>query len=148
MDALYGIDPTKIVEMDRATGPATPAHIFLDVAEVMRAYSEGMQRAFQMGWEARLHDEWLACPPSETEMVAEDHGYWGIYDDASYGVYQNRKKLEASERFWHKDTLRWRTFPSYDEALEYARKGIAEFKGVPVDVIAPMQHNVDWRQLV
>lgn len=150
MDTLYGIDPTKMVELNRTAIPSTSStHVVLDVAEMMRAYAEGMQRAFQMGWEARMHDVWLAsCPPAETEVVTEDQVYWGVYDDVSYGVYQDRKKLETSERFWHRDHLCWQTFPSYEEALQYARKGIADIKVVSVDMIPPMQYSIDWRQMV
>ena len=147
MDTLYGIDPAKMVELNRtATLSTSSPYVILDVAEMMRAYAEGMQRAFQMGWETRLHDESMAG--SSSEAIIEDQLYYGIYDDVSYGVYQNKRKLEASRRFWHKDSLQWQRFLDYDEALAYACKGVAERKAVSVDLLPPMQYPVDWRQMV
>lgn len=142
----YGFDKNSIVEANTASADNMDnIKVVLDVAEMMRAYYEGMSVAFNLGWEARLHDESLR---RSCFAGTDASGYMGVYDDVSYGVYHDKNKLEASRRFWHMEKLSMEAFATYGEALTYAKNGIAGYRGVSVDQLPNMQYEIDWRQMV
>lgn len=124
--------------------------VVIDLAAVMQAHSQGMLLAYQMGRDARNLDN------REEELQIEGKPrvdpamgcYLGIFDKQSYGVYDNHWALENSEQYWHKETLKMEKFSTREEALFYARNGVAILRHVDVGDLQEMQHPINWRQKV
>ena len=119
-------------------------YVYIDLAQIMRAYSEGMMRAFMMGRQMQSSAEGTTT----TKDSSSDNVFLGVYDRYSYGVYHTPLKFEASKPFWDAASCQTQSFGSYDEALAFARQGVAQLNQIPVDNSPLMQYPVDWRERI
>lgn len=120
-------------------------YVNIDLAQILRAHSEGMLRAFQMGQQLQVSIE---APVITANESAAGELFLGVFDQNSYGVYQNPQKYEESKPFWNTASCRQQTFDTYEEALAFARQGVAELTQMPVECVPPMQHQIDWRERI
>lgn len=130
--------------------PVSNVVLYVDLAKVFDSYANGMQMAFQMGRQAKADELGLvsgqkvampSLPP-----VASGKKYIGAYDLYAYGVYDDEHKYNNALAHWHAATLNTCVFPSYEEALSYARNGVAASRGVDVGSIQPLTNRLNWRQ--
>ena len=145
MGEMYGLDPKRMVMNERPNDNIATG-VYIDLADVMRAYADGMYCAFQMGQAARGIESSETITPSSDTNGLPFQKYIGIYDNSGYGVYCNPQKLEASKTYWNKAFTHYYEFPSYKEALNFAKQGVASYMGVPVHTIPDPQYPLDWRQ--
>lgn len=128
----------------RMINPTTSLSMRLDVAELLRIQAQSMFEAYYLG--ARSTS--LAIPQqSNAEMFGVDV-YLGVYDDEAYGVYNNVEKYNKSEIFWHVGSQCKQTFATYDEALDFARNGVASFNHIDVKDVPPLKTACNWRQKI
>ena len=147
MSEMYGLDPQRMVMREMPTGNiSTVVHV--DLADVMRAYCDSMCLAFQMGQAANRNDEIETMASNGKTSCLPCKKYIGIYDDSGYGVYCDLQKLEASRPYWKAEATRYCEFSSYEEALAFAKNGVATYMGIPVHAIPNPTHSIDWRQIV
>ena len=120
-------------------------YVYIDLAQVLQAHSEGMMRAFMMGQQMNV-------PDMEADVLAESQAatspFIGIFDRKAYGVYQSPQKLDASKQHWDAATCRKKPFPTYQEALSFARQGVAILNKIAVERIPSMQHPINWMQYI
>ena len=147
MGEMYGLDPKRMV-VNEMPNDNIATGVYIDLADVMRAYADGMFRAFQMGQEARRNETTEMVMSGNESSCLPSQKYIGIYDDSAYGVYSNLQKLEASKTYWNEALTRYCEFSSYEAALEFAKRGVASYMGTPVHTIPDPQYPVDWRQSV
>ena len=150
MNKTYGFN-TQQYE-DNENMPANNVVIYLDMARVLEAYSQGMNMAFQMGRQARADELCLVpnqnvkLPPLTTAPAATR--YIGAYDRYAYGVYDDQTKYNNSAKYWDSATLNTCVFGNYDDALAYALNGISTSNGIPVETLPPLARKINWRQPV
>ncbi|WP_029541562.1 hypothetical protein [Selenomonas sp. AB3002] len=130
--------------------PVSNVVLYVDLAKVFDSYANGMQMAFQMGRQAKT-DELCLTPGQKVARpslppAASGKNYLGVYDHYAYGVYDDEAKYSNSLAHWHGATLNTSVFPSYEEALSYARNGVAASRGVDVGSIQPLTNRLNWRQ--
>lgn len=147
MSEMYGLDPQRMVMSEMSTGNISPV-IYVDLADVMRAYSDGMYHAFQMGQAAGRNYVLETKTSSKKLGSLPCKNYIGIYDNSGYGIYCDLQKLEASKQYWNETSTRYCEFSSYEEALAFAKNGVATYMGVPTHTIPDPQYAIDWRQAV
>lgn len=124
---------------------SSQGYVIIDLAQILRAHSESMLRAFQMGQQFQIPLEASAIIASESTA---GESFLGVFDQNSYGVYQNPQKYEESKPFWNTASCRQKVFGTYDEALAFARQGVAELTQMPVESVPPMQYPMDWRERI
>lgn len=144
----YGINTQQYEQNGYA--PVSNVVLYLDMAKVLETYSNGMKVAFEMGRQAKA-DELCLAPGQKVAMpslppVASGKKYIGAYDLYAYGVYDDEHKYNNALAHWHSATLNTCVFPSYEEALSYARNGVAASRGVDVGSIQPLTNRLNWRQ--
>lgn len=115
----------------------------IDFANTMRVYFETIQQAV----------EWGQCHPNVTTATnlsssMESTAYLGVFDKSSYGVYDDDNKFSNSKKYWHSESLRQQEFSTYNEALHFAKSGVASLKGISETTVPPMQTSVNWRQKI
>lgn len=85
----------------------------------------------------------------ERDTVSETgRQYLGAYDCAAYGVYDNWQKHQHSLPYWKKDSYNEEIFDSYEEALGFARNGVSQLSGVPVNQMPPMEGRINFRNRI
>ena len=119
-------------------------YVYIDLAQIMRAYSDGMMRAFMMGRRMQSSAE----GSTTTSDSSSDDVFLGVYDRYAYGVYHTPQKYEASKPFWDAASCQQQDFGSYEEALAFARQGVAALNHMSVDSVPAMQYTVDWRERI
>ena len=144
----YGINTQQYEQNGYA--PVSNVVLYLDMAKVLETYSNGMKVAFEMGRQAKA-DELCLAPGQKVAMpslppAVSGKKYIGAYDMYAYGVYDDEHKYNNALAHWHSATLNTCVFPSYEEALEYARNGVAASRGVDVGSIQPLTNKLNWRQ--
>jgi len=148
----YGFDTTSYEAVGAGSAPVGNVVLYLDMAKVFEVYTQAMKTAFQMGRQARTDELSLAPNQNVTTpplpLASPAGSYLGAYDRFAYGVYDDEEKYGSSVRFWDPATLSTCAFSNRDEALAYARNGVAGYKGVPVESIPPMLRRMNWRQQV
>ena len=143
---------------DTGSMPVSNVTICLDLAKVITAYTDGMKAAFQMGRQARADELCMTSQNMPTPSLSPSSPvlptplppkeYLGVFDRYAYGVYDDQGKFNNSSRFWDVTTLSSCSFGSYDEALNYARHGVANSQGVTVEDLPPLTRKINWRQQV
>lgn len=118
-------------------------YVYIDLAQVLQAHSEGMMRAFMMGQQLRVSVE--ESPVSTETSVIQ---YLGIYDNHAYGVYKDLQRYEESKSFWNSASVQQKAFGTYEEALSFAQQGVAALNKIPVENLPPMKRPVDWMQRI
>ena len=133
---------------DSCQASTQPAAVFVDLADIMRAYAEGMYIAFQMGQERAGMDMLVTSSGTTAPQLLFDNRkvFLGIYDNNAYGVYTDVDKYRASVPFWKDASMQ--EFSSYDEAVHFARVGVATLRGVPVSTIPALKYPENWRQII
>ncbi len=71
-------------------------------------------------------------------------GFIGVYNHNAYGVYDNSAQLDASLQYIPGYSIM--TFETYEDALYFAKNGIANVRGISIDDIPDMMHRVNWTQ--
>lgn len=85
----------------------------------------------------------------ERDTVSEPvRQYLGAYDCAAYGVYDSWQKHQNSLPYWKKASYNEGIFDSYEEALEFARNGVSQLSGVPVNQMPPMEGRINFRNRI
>lgn len=136
---LYGFNPSNVVE-----DPPMVTLYTNNLSEIMREYTNGMYAAFNLG---RLTREYyLSDIPIQSNI--EDVKFWGVFDDSAYGVYDSFDKFQNSSRYWHNETTQIKEFESYDDALAFARNGLAGILGITPENIPHLRHPKNWREQV
>lgn len=74
--------------------------------------------------------------------------YLGAYDCVAYGVYDNVSKHSNSLPYWKKNSYNDDIFDSYEDALEFARNGVSQLSGIPVDQLPPMEGRINFRNRI
>lgn len=142
---LYSL--SRLIENEANNGQLLTV-VNIDLAKVMQEYRESMESAFMMGRQAALTELSLG-KHTASQMLSDNPSYYiGVYDCKAYGVYQDMAKWEASLRFWDKNTLAYQEFNTYDDALYFARQGVAALRGVLENQVPPMQNAINWCQFV
>lgn len=76
----------------------------------------------------------------------------GVYDRFDYGVFHDEAAIMECmtrfSRFWDKRTLRYQTFATYREALDFAKEGIARLTGRRADALPNPRYQYDWKENV
>lgn len=119
------------------------SYVYIDLAHVLQAHSEGMMRAFMMGQQM--------CVPVENSPVSTEASvgqYLGVFDNHAYGVYEDPQRYEESKSFWNSTSVQQKAFGTYEEALSFAQQGVAALNQLPVDSLPPMKRSVDWMQRI
>ena len=124
-----------------APNPPTIAYTILDIADIIRAHSEGMYTAFQMG--LQLAQEQTA---TNVAVNGETATFLGVYDRYAYGVYDNDEAYQRSSRYWDSQTLRKQFFVTYDEAKDFAANGVADYNNMSVADLPSLTRSLNWRQ--
>ena len=151
LNQFPGSDPMQ--PMGSGVDPAsTSMHLYVDMASVIRAHSDAMLNAFQMGRQAREDADRRYVlggggSPVEDAMPFAKR-YRGVYDDAAYGVYDNPASFSKAMKFWHRDSLHYDEFDDYDAALSYAQQGIAAFRNMQPSDLPSMLYHINWREIV
>lgn len=63
----------------------------------------------------------------------------GVFDRNSYGVYNDQDKFVKSKNYWNASSLKHQEFETRDEALRFARTGVAQLNGITENAIPSMQ---------
>jgi hypothetical protein len=85
----------------------------------------------------------------ERDTVSEPaKAYLGAYDCVAYGVYDSVSKHRNSLPYWKKTSYNDDIFDSYEEALEFARNGVSQLSGVPVNQMPPMEGRINFRNRI
>jgi len=126
-------------------------YVVVDLAAVLDAYSRGMMRAYCLGAQSSGMKAAVSSSQQGEQSIEpefREESFIGIYDRSGYGVYNDQRMLEDSQTYWNKDTMQMQRYKTYDEALKYARGGIAMLSHVAIEVIPSLQHPLNWRQKV
>lgn len=124
-----------------------PHLVVINLAEVMRANTEAMLAAFEMGREKARDDLLYGATGSPQIPPSYEAAIIGVYDSEAYGVYTDVGRYQSSLRYW-KQPITTQTFASYDEALCFARDGVANALGIAASEVTPMEYPENWRQKV
>lgn len=114
----------------------------IDVAEVLQVQANSMINAYNLG-----ANSVLVVPQSNSNSFSME-GYLGVYDDSAYGVYNSAEKYESSKMYWHDDSLCKQIFPTYEEALAFAKAGVVALSGLNEKDIPPLKVDCNWRQKI
>ena len=141
-ERIYGF--TRPDGVDDVTGGTGGTSVIIVVSDLMKTYVEGMVTAVQLGRQLREFQQSIN-PPIVPSMQGE---FWGVFDNLAYGVYDSMEKLQVALCYWNREMMGVQSFGSYNEALAYARKGVADCTGIPESNIPKMKYAVNWREKV
>ena len=127
----------------RMNNPILALNVRLDVSELIKVQSKTMLDAYQLGVDMATG----VLRQSTSDSISME-GYMGIYDDESYGVYNSTEKYEKSAMYWHTNSVRHQIFRTYDEAIAYAKNGVAALNGIDESELPPMTMSCNWRQKI
>ena len=139
-------------------GSMTPQciiHVNVDMAAVIQAITESRVRAFELGQKARLLVE--NVPLGGENIVDENQNFFGnlaeekfigVYDQYSYGVYDNVLVYDNAHKYFHKDSMGFGRFLSYKEAFDFAKAGVAKLKNKMFEQVPDLERDINWRQVV
>lgn len=71
-------------------------------------------------------------------------GFTGVYNHNAYGVYDEPAQLDASLQYISGYSIM--TFETYEDALHFAKSGIANVRGISVNDIPKMKYRINWTQ--
>ncbi len=146
----YAQSDVSVIESASVTSDTvtnqTITNIKIDFSDVVRSSFEVFKMAYDLGRNSfsgvQESINLIPMPDSISKL------YVGVYDQTSYGVYDDPNKLQKSKGYWNASSLVNREFELYDDALKFARNGVAQLKGVSANSIPEMQCRVNWRQKV
>ena len=118
----------------------------IDLSDILRTNAENMRWAYALGRSSLNSTSAFVPPPPQYNCKSKI--YTGIFDAAAYGVYDDNDKLQKSKQYWHSNNVESQEFASYDEALHFAKAGIASLKGINEKDVPPMKTSVNWRQKI
>lgn len=118
----------------------------IDLSDMLRITAENMKWSYDWGRSSVNGMPTTVLPQSQCTFTSKI--YVGIYDNVSYGVYDDNDKLQKSMGYWHPANVNSQEFASYEEAFDFARNGVAKLKGVPVNSIPDMKCALNWRQKI
>ena len=124
-------------------GNQTITVVNIDFADIFRAHFESIKQAVEWG---QNHPDLTPSPPQPSAGNATP--YLSIFDRFSYGVYNDNEKFLASRKYWDSASAKQQEFLSYDEALLFARNGVARLKGIPENTVTAMLYPLNWRQKI
>ena len=142
---LENLIPVTISEEDQRKlgGNQTITVVNIDLADIFRAHFESIKQAVEWG---QNHPN---LTPSTTQPSSGNGTpYLSIFDRFSYGVYNDNEKFLASRKYWDSSSVKQQEFSSYDEALLFARNGVAHLKGIPENTVTAMLYPLNWRQKI
>lgn len=114
----------------------------IDMAEVLQVQANSMVVAYNLGANS------VSVVPQSNSNSFSMEGYLGVYDDSAYGVYSSAERYESSKMYWHDDSLCKRIFPTYEEALAFAKAGVVALSGLNERDIPPLKVDCNWRQKI
>ena len=115
----------------------------MDVEKILRAQFEMFKEIYDLGCNVSSPHVTLSEPFASTSPI-----YIGIYDKTAYGVYDDQSKFQKSQTYWHSSSVNKQEFSTYDEALVFARKGVALLNGISENAVPDLQHSINWRQKI
>lgn len=124
-------------------GNQTITVVNIDFADIFRTHFESIKQAVEWG---QNHPDLTPSPPQPSAGNATP--YLSIFDRFSYGVYNDNEKFLASRKYWDSASAKQQEFLSYDEALLFARNGVARLKGIPENTVTAMLYPLNWRQKI
>lgn len=124
-------------------GNQTITVVNIDLADILRAHFESIKQSLEWG---QNHPN-LTTSTSHLSAV-DSTPYLGIFDKSSYGVYDDTDKFLSSKKYWDSPSVKQQEFSSYDEALLFARNGVAHLNGIPANTVTDMQYPLNWRQKI
>ena len=125
-------------------------YVVVNVADMIRetfngiiALNASLGGSFQ---QASLQQGTLTPQPLQLLNVGNlgQGSFTGIYNLDKYGVYDDPLRLNQGLQFIPGYSMM--IFETYEEALHYARNGIANTRGVPVDEIPNMRYSINWME--
>lgn len=135
--------------------PQFVVHVNVDVAAVIQAITESRVRAFELGQQARLLA--VNLPNSGPDIVDKAQNVWGnsaeaefigVYDQYSYGVYDDEIAYDSAHKYFHKDSIGFGTFLSYEEAVAFAKSGVAKLRNIVFEEVPDLENDINWRQRI
>lgn len=135
--------------------PQCIIHVNVDMAAVIQAITESRVRAFELGQQVRL----LAAnvPIGGENIVGENQNFLGnpaeeefigVYDQYSYGVYDNILAYDNAHKYFHKDSMGFGRFSSYKEAFDFSKSGVAKLRNMFFEQVPDLDRATNWRQVV
>lgn len=136
------VQPYPYYDYSRVGNSTLALSMHIDMAEVLQVQANSMVVAYNLG-----ANSFSVVPQSNSNSFLME-GYLGVYDDSAYGVYSSAEKYESSKMYWHDDSLCKRIFPTYEEALAFARAGVVALSGLNEKDIPPLKVDCNWRQKI
>ena len=129
-------------DYSRISNPTPALAMYIDVADLLRVHAQSMAIAYNLGANSNA-----VVPQSDSNSFSMS-GFLGVYDDSAYGVYSSAERYESSRIYWHDDSLHKQVFLIYEDALGFARAGVALLNGLAEKDIPPMKVDCNWRQKI
>ena len=95
----------------------------IDLPDVLRAHAETLMKFYERGRNSVLPTS-NAVPQSPQGNFSRT-SYVGVFDHIEYGVYNVQDKFLKSKNYWNASSVKHRGFETRDEALKFARTGVA-----------------------
>ena len=124
----------------------TVTFLKIDLPDILRAHAETLMEFYERGRNSVLYTP-NAVPQSPKGNFSST-SYVGVFDRNSYGVYNDQDKFLKSKNYWNASSVKHQAFETRDEALRFARTGVAQLNGVTENTIPSMQFAINWRQKI
>lgn len=120
----------------------------IDLPDILRTHAETLMEFYKRGRNSLIPT--LNAVPTSTKCNFSSTSaiYIGVFDNVSYGVYDDYDKFLKSKTYWHASSVNQKEFETHDAALRFARTGVAQLNGIPENSIPPMKSPVNWRQKI
>ncbi len=130
-------------------------HVNVDIAAVIQAITESRVRAFELGQQARLlaangliNGENIVGKNQNLGGDSVEEEFIGVYDQYSYGVYDDALAYNNSHKYFHKDSMGFGRFSSYEEACDFAKSGVAKLRNMVFEQVPDLDRDTNWRQVI
>ena len=117
-----------VIIPDEIRDKETCVCINVNMAEVMLAYQEAIQKSFNAGlaYGKEVRRDMLQASPGNQDAVSDNENlfhrgkYIGIADLYSYGAYNSANAFEKARKFYHDQSTEIEHFSTMEEALQWA----------------------------
>ncbi|WP_418627425.1 hypothetical protein [Anaerosinus sp.] len=112
----------------------------VDIAEILRAQTEAMMMAYQMGLQERMMIQGENNIIDNVIQTIETK-YYVIFNNVSCGIFTDLQKLGQSKKYGNEWTEK--VFLNINEAQDYLRRKMSEINEA-YDGMLPMNFDVNW----
>lgn len=116
----------------------------INIAEILRAQTEGMIAAYQMGLQERLLNQQQNCinqEPINAVLQPVATGYYAVFNEDSCGIFVDVEKLSQSKKYG----VNWteQLFDNVQDAENYLRNEMTKINGLYANLL-PKNFDTNW----